>query len=215
MKFRKKQWYFLCLGMLLGLFSMLAVNGSPMAAEAAAETTGKFTIEDGVLLRYQGKQKQVMIPDSVKEIEDKAFYGNKYIENVSMPDSVKELGNKFFMNCENLKKVKFSDAIEEIPYAAFYNCRNLKEFSLPDGLKRIDAKAFYYAGTNLGNRGFRMRLPKRLGSIGESAFRNAGCISLSFEEGCKLRSIARYAFADNCYLSGKVIFPETMDNLGK
>ena len=153
---RKRKGLYRMLFFFCALAAMLVLqNGRIRKVEAATE---KFTIKDGILEQYQGTQKNVVIPDGVKEIKERAFYGNKYIEIVSMPDSVEILGKKAFMNCENLKSVTFSDKIEKIPFEAFSGCGKLQRISLPSKLKRIDARAFCYVGLYNRRNGFSLKI---------------------------------------------------------
>lgn len=44
-----------------------------------------FKIEDGVLLKYEGTDSVVIIPEGTEKIGKNAFYGNKVITEVTMP----------------------------------------------------------------------------------------------------------------------------------
>ena len=44
-----------------------------------------FNIEDGVLLKYDGADSVVIIPEGTEKIGKNAFYGNKVITEVTMP----------------------------------------------------------------------------------------------------------------------------------
>lgn len=101
-----------------------------------------FIIRGGILERYNGNDTDVVIPDSVVKIGDRAFERCPGIRNVTMPDSVIEIGNNAFILCEFLEKVKFSDALERIGHSAFYGCRSLKKVALPETVKEISYEAF-------------------------------------------------------------------------
>ncbi len=74
-----------------------------------AEIT-ELTIGDGVT-EIQGCKKlkitSVVIPKSVKVIDDSAFYGSSQLISVEMTNSVKEIRNFAFGYCESLKKIIF------------------------------------------------------------------------------------------------------------
>ena len=70
-------------------FALLAafiplLSGGGMTARA----DGDFTIENGVLKKYNGSGGYVVVPDGVKTIDERAFYNNLTITGVRLPDSV-------------------------------------------------------------------------------------------------------------------------------
>lgn len=101
-----------------------------------------FKIEDGVMLKYEGTDSVVVIPDGVEKIGEKAFYGNKTITEVSMPDSVLSIEKDAFEECIKLKIVKFSGKLERIESSAFRKCKALTEAVLPETLSYIGYSAF-------------------------------------------------------------------------
>ena len=54
------------------------------------------------------KVRNVYIPDSVKEIGNKAFSGCTLLETVTLGKGVEKLGKEVFLNCDSLKKVNVS-----------------------------------------------------------------------------------------------------------
>ena len=73
-----------------------------------------FKIEDGVLLKYEGTDSVVVIPEEVEKIGERAFVGNKVITEVTMPDTIVSIGKDAFEECIKLKTVKFSEKLERI-----------------------------------------------------------------------------------------------------
>ena len=61
-----------------------------------------FEIENGVLKKYSGTEKNVIIPDGVTGIGDSAFAYCRDITNIMIPDSVTSIGERAFQNCSNL-----------------------------------------------------------------------------------------------------------------
>ena len=47
-----------------------------------------FVIENGILKKYQGTDKNVIIPDGVKSIAKGAFYNCKTVTHITIPNSV-------------------------------------------------------------------------------------------------------------------------------
>ncbi|MBQ2898766.1 MAG: leucine-rich repeat protein [Oscillospiraceae bacterium] len=148
-----------------------------------------FVIENGVLKKYNGKDKNVVIPEGVREIGENAF-SRKHIKTVSMPDSVEVIGWNAFESCRYLEKVSFSDNLKEILPNAFGNCQALESVSLPNSLKKIDICAF--SGCfNIKE----LILPEHDFEIGESAF--SGCESLADENGYVIVRDVLYNYTKN------------------
>ena len=96
--------------------------------------------KDGVLKKYKGTDKIVIIPDNVNSIKF-AFFKNT-LEEVYIGKNVKQIIDSAFSNCEKLKKVHFNDKITLIGEDAFYGCKNLEELDIPDTVKEIKNNAF-------------------------------------------------------------------------
>lgn len=126
-----------------------------------------FIVRGGVLERYNGNDTDVVIPDSVVKIGEKAFERCPGIRNVTMPDSVIEIDHEAFILCEFLEKVKFSYVLEKIGHSAFYGCRSLKKVSLPETVKEIGYDAFRQC-TNLES----INIPDRLEGLLYKVFLN-------------------------------------------
>ena len=53
----------------------------------------------------------ITIPDSIKEIGNYAFSGNKELESVTIPDSVEKIGIRAFEQCPKLETVELPDKV--------------------------------------------------------------------------------------------------------
>lgn len=101
-----------------------------------------FVIRGGVLVKYNGAATEVVIPDSVKIIGDKAFYNCKGITSVDIPDSVQEIGLWAFYECKALPHITIPDSVQKIGQSAFEGCTALAAVVIPDSVKEIRSKAF-------------------------------------------------------------------------
>ena len=169
-----------------------------------------FLIENGVLIKYVGKSLDVIIPENVAVIGEKAFSGCG-IESIILPCGLKEIRKKAFARCKMLTRIAFSDSIEYIGECAFEHCTALAEITLPKNLKEISDGAF--AGCNgllriafcdsvekIGEFAFfscfaleEIELPKALVEIGAEAF--FGCRNLyKISINASLKNINKNAF---------------------
>ena len=109
-----------------------------------------WVIKDKVLVECKSNARSLTVPDGVREIGEKAFYGKKNLKTVYLPDSVRKIGKRAFAECEILSRVKLGkkSKLEEIGKLAFLNCPNLHTNFVPDGVN-VAKDAFEGAGTNV------------------------------------------------------------------
>ena len=102
-----------------------------------------FEIDDnGVLVKYKGYGGDVVIPDRVISIGEKAFYDCNSVVSVTIPDSVTNIGKYAFGNCLDLTKVTIGNSVTDIGDGAFSNCGNLTRLTIPDNVTSIGKDAF-------------------------------------------------------------------------
>lgn len=98
--------------------------------------------EDKVwLIKYEGDDEVVDIPDFVQVIYSNAFQGGT-MTTVNIPDSVIEIGGGAFQNCENLRSLVIPEGVTEILIATFYNCYALESVTIPSTVTTIGMEAF-------------------------------------------------------------------------
>ena len=142
-----------------------------------------YNIEVPMSVSYDGKNYTVV------EIGDNAFASKgTLVSGVVLPATVKKIGYKAFYQCTGITSIDLSN-VENIGEEAFYGCVNLGNIYLSSKLTEIKAKTFY--GTfKLKN----ITIPDSVLSIGESAFRNSGLVTIRVGKG--LKRIDSYAFAN-------------------
>ncbi len=96
------------------------------------------------------------------EIIDFETFG--FCDNLSelwIPDSIKEIEGRAFWHCDNLKKVEFGNQskLKIIHWFAFSNCIKLKEIEIPKRVKKIDYEVFLNC-KSLKKVTFRGKMPK-------------------------------------------------------
>lgn len=80
---------------------------------------------------------EVVVPEGVVEIGERAFLHCERIRKIILPESVMEIGEAAFFACTSLESVQLPEQIVKIEKNAFANCRNLREMKLPKGLKKL------------------------------------------------------------------------------
>ncbi|MBQ7165431.1 MAG: leucine-rich repeat protein [Treponema sp.] len=101
-----------------------------------------FCIEDGRLLRYNGDDDAVSIPEGVTEIGSRAFSYCTALASVTIPDSVAKIGYNAFEGCASLKSVTIPEGVTEIGSGAFLGCLALASASIPASVTSIGNGAF-------------------------------------------------------------------------
>ena len=101
----------------------------------------EFVIDQGILVKYAGENREVTVPEGVRAIGLLAFYGQSSVTKIVMPDSVTELQGTF-MGCRSLETLVLSNNIESVPDVAFQDCASLKTITLPRNLRFVGNMAF-------------------------------------------------------------------------
>ena len=99
--------------------------------------------DDGELVEYGGGDDgRVVIPEGIKKIWPCAFSNNTRIEEVVIPDSVTEIDDYAFFSCYGLRDIKFGSNVKRIGKRAFALCNENLLIDLPDSVEFIDEEAF-------------------------------------------------------------------------
>lgn len=133
-----------------------------------------FIIENGVLTRYEEEPgvREVVIPENVRKIGDKAFLGCSELTSVTIPGSITEIGKNAFWYCTGLTSVTIPDSVTKIGEWAFWGCVGLRSVTIPDNVTKIGDAAFF------GCMGLTsVKIPDSVTEIGKSAFH--GCTGLT------------------------------------
>ena len=109
-----------------------------------------FTIPEGVEIigemAFRGKKalKNVIIANSVKEIEHDAFYDCDELDNVYVPAGVKVVRSYAFAECDKLKKVTFAGTPEKVSRHTFDDCDQLHDIIVPVGSSKFFRKELHF-----------------------------------------------------------------------
>jgi len=190
----------------------------------------EFIIKKGVLKEYNGPGGDVVIPDGVTHIGEKAFSGYKTLRSITIPESVTEIGNFAFQDCSGLRSVAIPNGVTEIGDGAFRYCSNLYTVILPNGISVLGCEAFCGCENlqgillpeslkKIGNAAFQwcstlktIDIPNCTESIGNNAFEH--CISLQNIEIPKgIKTIGDFTF-DGCGNLQRISLPEGLTSIG-
>ncbi len=99
------------------------------------------------LQKYLGDADVVMIPSTiddlpVSKIEDECFANHKEILKAVLPDTMRTIGYKAFYGCSALREVNFPEGLYEIGGWSFAHT-SIPEAKLPDSVKKLGYGAFY------------------------------------------------------------------------
>lgn len=110
--------------------------------DGRGQTSGKietadpdFDILAGRLMRYQGKDKIVTIPDGVTHISQAAFYDNDKVEKIVVPASVVSIADYAFYDCGRLKCIVFAGKGKNVGNKMIYKCSKLQNIVAPKDSK--------------------------------------------------------------------------------
>lgn len=147
-----------------------------------------FKIKRGVLIKYLGNSEDVVIPEGVTEIGNKAFHSCFYLESIEIPNGVTTIGNEAFTLCnslrfihipnsvtsigdgafswcESLQSVKIPDSVTSIGENAFWECKSLQSIEIPNGVTEIERDTFYGCKSLKS-----VKIPKSVKKIDSNAF---------------------------------------------
>lgn len=118
--------------------------------------------------------KRIVFPESLKKIEEGAFYKCSSLSSVTFPESLSEIGVRAFSGCEGLAEVNMASGIVTIKESAFSRCTGLKKIVLGENVRYIERFAFSGC-TNLKE----ILLNHNLEMVGDAAFEDTAATSIT------------------------------------
>lgn len=141
-------------------------------AVASQDDMGDFEIEDGVLKWYKGTKENVVIPDVVTVIGNRAFTEYSSLCSITLPDGLVGIEEYAFYGCSNLGSITIPEGVTNIEAGVFEGCSSLSSITIPKGVTSISTDTFLRC-RSLDE----ITIPGNVEWIYENAF--YGCSSLS------------------------------------
>lgn len=141
-------------------------NSKELIIPEKADINGKeYTVVKITGSTEKKEFESVVLPNSLIEIGDHAFYGCSSLQTINIPNSVKSIADGTFSYCTNLQTVIIPDSVKSIGNWAFYGCTNLQTVIIPNSVKSIGGWAFYGCSSIK-----EIDIPDSVESIGDGAF---------------------------------------------
>lgn len=98
-----------------------------------------FKIDKGVLVKYEEKfgVTEVVIPDGVTSIGERAFSDCRNLTSIAIPEGVTSIGEFAFSSCKSLTNIVIPEGVTSIGKGAFFVCSRLTSIIIPEGVTSI------------------------------------------------------------------------------
>lgn len=183
-----------------------SINNSVVHIHAEMKDKKEFEIVAGDLVKFNGEDFSVTVPDNIKRIGSHCFFDSA-IESVVLPEGLTEINNFAFGNCSVLKSVILPSTLKKICCSAFCGCTSLEEIVIPDSVTICENSVFETCKSLK-----RITLPKGLTYISPDMFRECEALEyIDLPNGVvTIGSKAFYA----CKSLKSIDFPKSLDYIG-
>ena len=190
----------------IGYYALAVYNTGDKFIETKLSNDNGYIIytdgEEKIFVGYLGTETNLILPNYVTKINEKALHNCYSLTSIAIPDSVTSIGDGAFSYCESLTSIEIPDSVTSIGYSAFYGCTSLTNVTIGNSVTSIGDGAFFFCNSLTS-----IEIPDSVTSIGYLAF--SYCDSLtSVTIGNSVTSIDYGAFAD-CSSLTSVTFSDT------
>ncbi len=170
------------------------------------DSSSKYVISGNNLRKYNGMGTKATIPEGIKKIKEKAFFGATTIKEVILPEGLTEIEYGAFWGCSNLTKINIPDSVSSFGWNAFSGCSSLTSFTMPNYLTNVTQRLFSGCKSLTS-----VTVPKILAWIGDGAF--GGCEALTeIDLPETVYSLGAYAFS-GCKSLVKINIPNLVTKI--
>ncbi len=146
---------------------------------------------------------KVVLPNTVKEIEDYAFLSCIYIKELILNEGLERIGDEALFNCSWLTELTIPASVQEIGYRALTLLQECEKIQVAKGNKTFEVKS---DGVSEG----KLLINKTKNSLVTCLYK--GTKDVTIPEGIKI--IEPYAFL-SCRWTASVKLPSSVDSIGQ
>lgn len=189
--------------------------------EVPAEIEGLKVIAIYPNCFYQSYANQIKLPDTLREIKERAICMCPNLGSLVVPDSVTDIGEQAFGGCTALTEITLPGGLTSLGDEILFGCTALKTINMSEsgsGNYAVDDGVLYTKDKTAliayppAKDGKKYKAPSSLREISKSAF--CGASNLKKVNISKVEKIGDYAFED-CTGLKKVILSEDLNTVGE
>ncbi|MGN1420531.1 MAG: leucine-rich repeat domain-containing protein [Eubacterium sp.] len=187
-----------------------------------SEDNTAFTTENGVLYNkdktkiicypFSKSDENYVMPDSVVEIPENCFAGNKFLKSIDLSDNLNKIGNNAF-NSSSLTQITIPSSVSDIGISAFENCSKLENVKFDDNVSLPSLNKTFYNCEKLKTVEFGENVS--ISKISNYAFSFTAITSIKLPDDVNI--ITDYAFSNKSSISvlTEVTLPNNLTTLNK
>ena len=168
-----------------------------------------FSKDGTILYKYpygRSSNSKYIIPDTVKSIEDNAFFGCSSLIGITIPDGVIDIGTSAFEGCSSLLNMIIPEGVNCIKQNTFRFCFDLRSVTISNSVCSIGDYAFNECSSLRS-----VKMGEGVTSIGMYAFWN--CFGLeNINLSNRLESIGKGAF-NSCSMLKNIVIPRSVTTI--
>lgn len=103
-----------------------------------------YQIQNGVLVRYTGREEVLQVPEGIHTVGEGAFKGCVSLKKVVLPSGLNCIMGDAFKGCRKLEEIVIPDGVSYIGRYAFHRCHALQRAILPSSVEELGECAFLY-----------------------------------------------------------------------
>lgn len=156
---------------------------------------------------YCSKVKSLILPNTIKKIEEEAFHKCENLEKINLEDlTIEELPSEVFWGCSGLTSIDIPSSVKKIGEYAFSDCSVLETVIVPCSVRDIGKYAFSSCA-----RLRKISLPPTINKISFCLFKDCGVLySIDIPE--SVEEIETMAFS-GCKNLREIVVPENVKSI--